>query len=418
MTLDPVHFGGITDLVGRVSHGIDEEEHRDEALRAWETYFDPLFEDGNEILTPVGERRRYAAAIDEAGVQPDQFDTVHGLDSGTINPRAFKNGLVLDVAQAAMSVTPSDEDVHRSRTVVATVHASDETVQVPEDDTWQQKDEGFWWGKIFEAPRVDRDERAVVHALSLYLAESEHAKRLADGVDDLLVLDGPLYPKIITNWLDQSRPLSDLPLENDLVQKVVANYIGLVETFVERDVPLMGFVKNVQSRGLVRTLGRKGGPTPWNDDAAFFSQLLERRESGEEGYERRTDDLTYTNWFVSRLGYDREFSRLGDYLGVETSLDPEAYEVAFFVLYEPRSDVVYKVEMPAAFARDDAVRERVTRQVLRDVAEHAGPPPAVARADELAKIGHAEKAELIPALEEALDSEYDASYDDRRWGIE
>jgi len=411
MTLDPVHFDGITDLVRRVSHDIDEDEHRDHAAAVWNNYFDPLREDGDDVLSPLGEVTRYAVDLAVAGDQTTDFERVHGLDSGTVNPRTFKNGVVLDIAQAAMGVCPSDTDTHRARTVITTVHPTDDTVKVSATDDWRRRDEGYWRGKIFESPRVDRDESAVVHGLSLYLAESEHALEHAESVDDLLVLDGPLYPKIITNWLDRARPLSDLPRESDLVKSVVGNYVDLVELFVSRDVPLLGFVKNVASRGVVRALGKRTN-APWPDDAAFFTQLLERRENGE----RDTDDLTYTNWFVSRTGYDREFSTLGDRLDLDLDLDPEAYEVAFFVVYDPRADVVFKVELPRAFAEDDDVREQVTAYVLSEVAHEAGPPEAVGKADELARIGMQEKNELVGALETALDSEQRKTYDDDRWG--
>ncbi|QDX40743.1 DNA double-strand break repair nuclease NurA [Salarchaeum sp. JOR-1] len=411
MTLDPVHFDGITDLVRRVSHDIDEDEHRDQAVRAWDAYFDPLYRDGEEVLAPLGDVQRYAVDIADAGDQPDQFDSVHGLDSGTVNPRTFKNGLVLDIAQAAMGVSPSDTDTHRARTVITTVHPTDDSVAISATDDWQTQDEGYWRGQLFEAPRVERDETAVVHGLALYLAESEHALEHADRVGDLLVLDGPLYPKIIANWLDQARPLSALPLEDPLVQSVVGNYVDLVERFVERGVPLAGFVKNVQSRGIVNTLAEKTN-APWADDAAFFTQLLERRD----GRDRDTDDLTYTNWFVSRTGYDREFSTLGDRLSLDLDLDPEAYEVAFFVVYDPRTDVLFKVELPRAFAEDDACRDRLTNHVLAGVAREAGPPEAIGKADELARIGMQEKTELVGALEDALDTECRSTYDDERWG--
>ncbi|GAA0645550.1 DNA double-strand break repair nuclease NurA [Salarchaeum japonicum] len=411
MTLDPVHFDGITDLVRRVSHDIDEDEHRDQAVRAWDAYFDPLYRDGEEVLAPLGDVQRYAVDIADAGGQPDQFDTVHGLDSGTVNPRTFKNGLVLDIAQAAMGVSPSDTDTHRARTVITTVHPTDDTVTISATDDWQKQDAGYWRGQIFEAPRVERDETAVVHGLALYLAESEHALEHADRVSDLLVLDGPLYPKIIANWLDQARPLSDLPLEDPLVQSVVGNYVDLVERFVERGVPLAGFVKNVQSRGIVNTLAEKTN-APWTDDAAFFTQLLERRD----GRDRDTDDLTYTNWFVSRTGYDREFSTLGDRLSLDLDLDPEAYEVAFFVVYDPRTDVLFKVELPRAFAEDETCRDRLTNHVLAEVAHEAGPPEAIGKADELARIGIQEKTELVGALEDTLDTECRSTYDDERWG--
>lgn len=420
MTLDPVHFSGITGLVRRVRHDIDEEEHRDEAERVWETYLDPLYVDGDPVLEPVGDRTRYAVDVAEAGVQSSPFPSVHGLDSGTVNPRQFKNGLVLDVAQAAMSVTPSDVDTHRRRTVVATVHASDETVRFtkgPGVDDWDTHDGGYWRGRIYRAPTVARDEQRVVHALSLYLAESQHALANQDLVDDCLVLDGPIYPKIVLNWLDQHEDLARLPGEDDLTAATIRNYLELAETFIERDVPLVGFVKNLQSRGLVRALDSKPDlVVPWTDDAGFYTQLLERRTRTPDGYERVTDDLTYTNWFVSRLGYDRVVSRLGDRLDLPRDRDPTDYEVAFFVVYDPRTDVTYKVETPRAFVADDGVREQLTRHVVAEVAANAGPPTSVAKADELARISQRETRELVPALADALDSEERRTYDDERWG--
>jgi len=414
MTLDPVHFAGIPALVRGVGGDGTESEHRAVAERVWETYLDPLYED-EAVLRPIGEQARYVADLTEAGSSERAFDVVHGLDAGTINPRAFKNGLVLDVAQAAMGVDPGDTDVHRDRTVIATIHRRDRTAERRDYDDvpWSYDDEGHWRGKAISAPSVERNERAVVHALALYLAESEHAHEHLDRVSEFLLLDGPLYPKVVTNWLDRNETLATLPVESDLTKRVVRNYVRLVEAAIERDVVLGGFVKNVSSRGVVRALDGKTH-APWLDDAEFFGQLLERRD----GDRRVTDDLAYTNWFRSRVGYDREFSTLGGRLDLDLSLDPEAYEVAFCVLYDPRTDTVYKAELPRAFADDDGVRERVTDQLVRDVAAASGPPEAIGRADELARISVREKSHLVEAMADAMGTEPRAGYDAVRWGLD
>jgi hypothetical protein len=72
------------------------------------------------------------------------------------------------------------------------------------------------------------------------------------------------------------------------------------------------------------------------------------------------------------------------------------------------------VEAPAVFTRDRQRREALTTQLLKGVAARAGPPLAVAKADDLAAIGRRETDALRDALEEALDAERDASFDDRR----
>ncbi len=414
MTLDPVHFEGITRLSRRVERGVDRREHREFAETVWGDFLDPLVDDGTRVLEPLGEQRRRTVAIDDVALIDPPFPTRHGLDSGTINPTTYRNGLVVDVAQAAMSAVPSDLDLHRARTVVQAVHANDATV-VFEDEP-SMFDDGYVEGRVLHAPRVNRYEGTVVHELALYTAESEHALRQAGVVDDLLVLDGPVYPKGMLNWADRSPELADL-LAEERPRDVVENYVRLVERFVERDVPLVGFVKNPVSRAITRTVREKRGSAPWVNDAAFFSDVLERRErAGDgDGYERRTDDLSFTNWFVSRGGADGRIAADSDAVGVDRRLDPAAYEVTFFAVYDPRDDAVYRVEAPHAFARDPGLRERLERQVLSEVAAHRGPPRAVAKADELARISREETRALRDAIGETFDAEEDTSYNDRRW---
>jgi hypothetical protein len=46
-----------------------------------------------------------------------------------------------------------------------------------------------------------------------------------------------------------------------------------------------------------------------------------------------------------------------------------------------------------------------------------GPPLAVRKADELARISREEKAALEGALERAFESERERDYDESRWGL-
>ncbi len=409
MTLDPVHVDGIARLASAIADGVDDSDHTDLAETVWTDWLDPLRRQGRSIVEPVAERRRREAAIDDVALSAAPFDSVHGLDSGTINPTTFKNGLVLDVAQAAMASVPTDLDLHRSRSLVATVHASDPTLSFPED--WTTYDEGYSRRRLLHAPRVSRFAEGVVHALSLYLAESEHALYHANTVTDLLLLDGPIYPKELLTWSDRDRELAELAREAK-PQQVLENYVRLVETFVDRDVPLAGFVKNPAATTITRTLREKGVEAPWPSDTSLFTRLLERREDGG----RLTDRLTFTSWFYSRGGADSALAADGDALGVGRELAPEQYEVAFFVVYDPREDVLYKVETPRVFAEDADVREALTRQILRDVAGSRGPPPAIQKADELARVATEEKTALRRKFEQRFDSESVQTYDDVRWG--
>ncbi|WP_435319397.1 DNA double-strand break repair nuclease NurA [Haloarchaeobius sp. TZWSO28] len=417
MTLDPVHFEGIAQLAQRIRYDVGEDDHRDFARTVWDEFLDPLVDDGRTVLDPLGEQGRHVAPVEDVALAAVPYEEVHGLDSGTINPTTFTNGLVLDIAQAAMSATPSDLDLHRARTLVMTVHTNDATVDVDEGE-WTVYDEGYIRSQIRHAPHVNRYEEGVVHALALYLAESEHALLQADLVDDLLVLDGPLYPKGLFKWADQHPELAALLEDEDQPQEVVQNYVELVETFVTRDVPLVGFVKNPATKVITRTVREKGGHAPWVDDSAFFTRILERGQFDHdaERWERDTHNLTCTNWFRSRGGADHPLSKGGDALGADRRLDPEQYEVTFCVVYDPRDDLVYRLEAPYAFTKDAETRENLRLFALQEIAAQGGPPLAVAKADELARISRDEKRALTETLEETFQARRTRDYDDTRWG--
>ncbi len=422
MTLDPVHYDGIAALARRIDYGADERDHRAFAETVWESFLDPLRDDsGRAVIEPVAEVSRHRVDREDVALIESPFPTAHGLDAGTINPTTFRNGLVVDVAGAAMASTPSDIELHRSRTVVATVHSNDPTARV--HDEWIAFDEGYSRSRAIKVPPLPRFAEGVVHALALYLAESEHALEHADAVSDLLVLDGPLYPRGLLRWSDQHPDLADFLLEDPRPTTVLENYVRLVEEFVDRGIPLVGFVKNPSTRVICRTLaGKEGIETPWADDAALFTRVLEVGEYVDDvdgdRWERDRSALTYSGWFRSRGGVDYPLSKGGDALGVDRRLEADAYEVTFFVVYDPRSDLLYRVETPYAFARTPGIREAIAHQVLRDVAISSGPPTVVEKADELARIGNAEKASIRERFEDAFETSRDRTYDDHRWGLE
>jgi len=93
---------------------------------------------------------RMLVDVQDAALQEPPFPTQHGLDSGTINPTTFKNGIVLDVAQAAMASVPSDLDLHRGRTIVMTAHSNDVSVALGEE--WTMQDEGYARERILQVP--------------------------------------------------------------------------------------------------------------------------------------------------------------------------------------------------------------------------------------------------------------------------
>ena len=424
MTLDPIHVEAIARLAGSVAETADDSDHDGFATTVWDSWLDPLVDSrGQRVIEPLGDQQLRHVDIDDIALVDRPFPTVHGIDSGTINPTAFKNGLVLDLAHAAMGVEPSQVSTHRKRTIVATAHTNDRT-QVADGD-WVDYDAGHSRYRLIRAPQVNKYAEAVVHALALYFAEGSHALAHAEKVKDLLILDGPLYPKEILTWRDRTPELEELTYEAR-PKRVLEQYVRLVERFVDRGVPIVGFVKNPSARVITSTIATKdtGFEAPWPDDTAFFTRLLERHHLPDDAdgsgpsVDRRTDELTFSSWFVSRGGPDATMAAAGDALGVDRKLDPECYEVTFCIVYDPRHDICYKLEAPYAVTQDAEVRRQLTTQVLSEVAAERGPPRAVAKADELARISAAEKTSLRRKFESQFDSDSLRTYDSIRWAGE
>lgn len=405
MTLDRIHVESITRLASAVATGVDDERDTELAETVWREYLDPLYDDGRVVIEPLDEPRRHVASVEEAALAAHPFPTSHGVDSGTLNPTAFENGLVVDAAQAAMAAEPTDLDLHAGRSVLVTVHSPDPG-RDPPDQSWSRYDAGRSRRRVLA---VDRDRRLAsetVHRLALALAESSHAREKLDAVDDLLYLDGPVYPKQLLDWVNRDGDRRRIAY-GETVGEAVETYVRLVEDCLARDVPLVGFVKNPTSSFVVSTLAAKGTQTPFQTDTGLYTRLLERPNAEEP-------QLTFTSWFRSRGGPDAPVSRDGDALGVERRRDPADYEVTFMLVFDPRTDVLFKIEAPYGVTRDEVTREALTTQIVSEVAANAGPPTPVAKADELARIGRDEKRALRERLEEEF-GDARRGYDDVRW---
>lgn len=413
MTLDPVHFDSIAALVRSIGREVDDASYDDLAQRIWTDFLDPLLDpSGSAVIEPIEPQKRGVTAIPDCATIEPPFPTAHGVDAGTLNPTTFRNGVVLDIAQAVMASVPTDLDLHRSRSIVGTVHTGDATVRLVDD--WVRYDAGYSRRRIFKAPRVDRFAGAVVHTLSLYRAEIEHAQWHASDVEDLLIFDGPVYPKALLRWDDLHPSLAKRLSEAVLPRRIIELYLRLIETMLEREVPIVGFVKNPQSKLITRTLRSTDGGfrPPWTDDTTFFTRVL---DPGRFTHHDRS--LRYTSWFLSRGGTDGPFAADGPILDIERKLPAMDYAVTFFVVYDPRDRVIYRIEAPYGFTREQEHREQITRYILSEVAINRGPPTAVAKADEIARIGLDEKTAIRRKIETEWDTTHVGNYDAIRWDL-
>lgn len=408
MTLDPVHVDGIADLASQIDSTVEDDDHDDFAERVWTEFLDPLTVGGRTVLEPVDGQFRRRVEIESIALSDAPFPTTHGLDAGTLNPTTYRNGAVVDVAHAAIAAEPSDHHLHRSRSIVGAIHKHDERLTL--DSTWDRFDEEYCRRLWIRAPPVDRFAEAVVHTLALYRAESAHAVAHLEDVEDLLLLDGPIYPKELLRWEDRHQELRDRLVSDPLPREIVTTYLDLVTKCQERGVPLAGFVKNPSSNRVTRAVREAGHPAPWFNDAGFFRLILDPTGATD----RPRGELAYTNWFHSRAGTDRTFTGNGGLLDLDI---PDGAGVTFMVIFDPRDGIVYRAEAPSWVTIAPETRDRLTRALLRDVAGERGPPRAIQKADRLARIGRGERRSLRDVFAQRWGSDVDRTYDDRRWGI-
>jgi hypothetical protein len=407
VSLDRVHIDALADAAASLSTELQVSRPSTSPAGYFTTAMDPLVDaDGVACLTPIGSPVVQTVSLEAAAGWTAPVQRVHGIDAGTINPTTFRNGLVMDAAQAAMASDPVDVSLHRRRTLVATAHIADETIDVTTE--WQRTDVGYGRFRMIQTPQISRYAEGVVHALALYLAEGAHALEHIEAIESCLVLDGPLYPLELLRWRsgeDRLRTVASTGYPTEAIR----TYLTLIDRLITSDRLVFGFVKNPSARGIVATLRAQGETIPWVTDTAFFAELM-----GDGSDPHR---LVYTNWFRSALGPDRAVAQLPAVVGVDLEGAAAGMQRCFMMVYDPRETVVYRVDAPAALVEEPGLRQQIERIVLQSVAVEGGPPTVIRRADHLARIGRGEKARLKRRFARMLESPQLRRYDDVRWGL-
>lgn len=409
MVLDTIHFEAMADLIARINRPGRTRDRRAIAERIWQ---EALAEPPARFpVTPIGPAERHVRSIDEVATEDTSIEIVTAVDAGTLNPMTFQNGLVVDIAHAAAASTPSDVDRHRRRTIVATVHGPPAEVRSVPD--WTSFDAEYGRARLVAAPAVEGEIDTAVHGLALATAEVRHALDFGIEGSDLLFMDGSVYPAGVLHWIDRGGELEASLYTDPEPRAVLQDAVDLVDRCRERSIPLVGVVKNWTARGIVRAINGaeeiEVGTVPWPTDASLFQQLLAIVSDDHR-------ELRWTNWFTveghvaTGLGYAIE-----EY-GLDAAAPAAAYDLATMIVYDPRENLVLRVEAPRDLIDDEGVRDRVTTHVLAGIAREGGPPPTLRKADELARIGRGERKQLTTALQSVVASTEVANYDDRRWG--
>lgn len=409
MTLDAVHFDAMAGLIEHVDSPGRARDRHELAERLWrEGIVDPH---DRVPLEPIEPAERQVATVDELALADSPFERVTAVDGGSLNPTTFQNGLVVDVAHAAAASTPTDVDLHRRRTIVAAVHGPPGEVHTTAD--WTSFDADHGRSRLVATPSLEHEEETAVHGLSLEAAEIDHALDIALEHGDCLLMDGSVYPAGILHWADREGALEETLYAEPAPRRVLQRAVDLVDRCRERELPLVGVVKNWTARGIVRGLDEAPEPAvqpiPWPTDASLFQQLL-------AGISDDRTALRWTSWFAIEGGAATGLGRAIEEYDLDAEHAGPTYDLAAMVVLDPREHLVFRVEAPAVLVEGRGVREAITRHVLAGIAREGGPPPTLRKADELARISRGDRRQLKRELERTLATTEVPRYDDLRWG--
>jgi hypothetical protein len=443
MTLEPVHMHKISELAER----IDQSFELDDPKTAADIY--KLLEElkvGEKVILKAVDRLFRGMVRTELMAQgEDPYPVTYACDSGSTNPRTYDRGLFVDFCHCGLAATPTDLDVQRCRTIVCAAYSSSQKIAMRATSGWETFDEGLGRAKLVTiAPdELKRKAPDMVHSFAMYLAESEHLLFMKDRIEpeSFFIMDGPIYPKQLMYWMvlddDEVRIR-----QNPDARKILQNYIDVVDHFLEKKSPVIGFVKNPTDMQIMDSVRKKreGFDLPWLLDAQFFRNLLSPEKSSRDsgngnGWHSKNNGnnginskhngprsayITYTNWFLQpNRFYEKMLNgtsplAAGDMVQqkLRHRFSPEDYALCFFMLYVPSKDVVFKVEAPYGLIKDDFLRMQITKKVLFDLSLH-GFPLTLTKADHLAKIRKVERQEIDKFFENMSP---DTTYNDTRWG--
>ncbi|WNY26009.1 DNA double-strand break repair nuclease NurA [Methanolapillus millepedarum] len=445
MTLEPVHMKEIEEIASGIDYSFTEREKK-ENLEIFKNLSE-LKSDGKVILKSIGTLHRFKTDISTAALSEDNFSVTYASDSGSTNPIPFESGLFLDICHCAAAAVPTDLDVQRKRTIVCVGFSPDKNSSLTAGDDWKYFDDGFGRSKTIQIDPALLKKRMgrMVHDMAIYASESEHIlwlqKEMNKKTDNakkgqnntgsdnsFFMMDGPIYPKQLMYWMGTDS--DDIKIRYDKnAQKVLQNYIDIMDFHIEHKIPLAGFVKNPAETQIMNALREKIKSEkryldlPWATDSQLFKSFLKNPDEQQNKAPETTNSpnrrkyLTYTNWFLQpNQFYEAEIKENSPLVGKNLShkFEPDDYSLAFFMIYVPyeTDGLLFKIESPYGLIKDDEIRAKITRKMLFELSMDIT-PAALLKADSVAKIGMEEKKEIKNLFSKET---IDRTYNSIRWG--
>lgn len=420
----------VRDMIERIDENVPREATEQTAHAR--QLFAQLEKSGGGIET-VGEPECFQTPLADLGrwTNDPWDDTTYGIDASTTRNFEYTNGLIMDTAYAKLGVSGTDVDRTSEQTgTVKTVVYYDEGESSIHGEafppTGQSDNESGKRSQLRgEIVPYDADAGSTrnlskaVSSVAQSLAEGKHARRMLDEIDGPLFLDGSLYPLGVLYWVLLAHDGTTSPAESwDRPWEIVENYIEVIDTLYERNLPVIGVVKTSTTAQLVEALEEKlvrhsitdeDGLRPdvsWVRDHQFIADVL-RNDS--------LDEITYTSWFVStELGAGRLDGEILEPFADDLQFgEPEEYRRAFFYVRLPKQEFILRVEAPLLFVHEEDTRHEIQDKALKEIAKRRDVPYAIKRADRTARISPENRESLRRLLESSQPSmDYN---DDGRW---
>jgi hypothetical protein len=390
-----------TDVKRRLLEGVrevgtpfDSRGWAEEARRA----FANLKLDGEvRALTPPGW---WSGPILKLAARESPFRRVFGLDGGSTRPIHFANGMTLCANQAVLVGPPQMElegmPLEAFHTLALVTH-SFAAHGGPRADYREEGPLG-WWRIHITKDYLRGDVDHVVKGVADSASEARHALRMATrlelGRDDLLILDGNIFPIGLYYYLVSGGSFRwDVDLASFAgAVEVLGQHLRLAELLAGQGAAYVGINKTPQTRYLLNCLAEE---PPWADDRQMIRALF-------HGLPK--DELGWTGWFLQeryRAYLSRRAAEGMDIfrkLDLDLRLRPEDYHVAYFFVYDPRTaggeGSVLKVEAPQIILQQHDP-EGLQLAILGEIARGPGVPNVIRRADSRARITQRERQSLI-----------------------
>ncbi|MCD5425196.1 MAG: DNA double-strand break repair nuclease NurA [Methanosarcinaceae archaeon] len=430
MPLEQVHIKAILDITSNIELYLSDESNNKELPNILK-YLQELKHNDKTILKSIGSVNLFEINKFKMSQSKDVVKSTYSCDSGSTNPILFDNGLFVSFCHAVIATIPTNLEIHKKRTIVSVAYSESKSTRIRTNTEWNffDDDTSRWKLIQIESGLLKKGIDRVVHDIALYFAESEHIllnifnlngfKNISDlknikelenlNEDEFFIMDGPIIPKQLI-YLMALKNESIRIYEDEVAEKIIQNYIDIIDYHIKRKIPIIGFVKNPEDSYILKALKSKEYELdlPWTRDSQLFKAILSNHTKDSENLRFSKNFISYTNWFIHP--YKSTIEKASPI--TEFSMPDEDYFIAFFIIYVPDMDVVFKIESPYGLIKNEKIRNHITKKVLYDISLN-GIPITLTKADSIAKIRISEKQQIIDRFKNIKS---DTIYNDIRWG--